>query len=344
MSVPQVSILLPTYNRAAFLPAAFESIRAQTFPDWELVVVDDGSTDNTRDLVEELRNVVSQPVRYIHQQNQGVYGARMTGLEAAGGEHVAFFDSDDLWLPHHLVDCVAALTNHPEVGWAYGACRMQDAATGRIIEESTFRPGGIDRPFLGLRTRTAGRLRIIDDPRTWDVAVIHGLFCGFQCSVIRRSVFEAPVFRKRYRMRIGEDVAMIMMAVKTGCRFAYYDAVHTIYRVHGDHTSAAGGAGGIEKKLANELSMAEGWEEVSRDLGLTKSEWRSVHRALGESYFWRIGYALLWQNGKRREALDAFRRGIRHRPWHLPYWKTFSLALVRAKWHPEKVPSSAVRV
>jgi hypothetical protein len=142
-------------------------------------------------------------------------------------------------------------------------------------------------------------------------------------------------------MRIGEDVAMIMMAVKTGCRFAYYDAVHTIYRVHGDHTSAAGGAGGIEKKLANEFSMAEGWEEVSRDLDLTEAEWRPVHRALGESYFWRIGYALLWQNGRRREALAAFRRGLAHRPWHLPYWKTYSLAVIRTKYWAGDVPANS---
>jgi glycosyltransferase involved in cell wall biosynthesis len=342
--VPAVSVLLPTFNRAAFLPAAFESIRAQAFDDWELVVVDDGSTDGTRELVEAFRAAVPQPVRYIYQENQGVCGARNTALEAAGGEFVAFFDSDDLWLPHHLADCVAALRAHPEVGWAYGACRMQDAATGRIIEESTFHPGGRPRPFLRLRTHPAGRLRIIDDPRTWDVAVAEGLFCGFQCSVIRRSVFAAAPFRKRYRMRIGEDVAMIMMAVKTGCRFAYFDAVHTIYRVHDDHTSAAGGAGHLDKKLANELSMAEGWLEVGRDLGLTRAEWRPLNRALGESFFWRIGYALLWQHGRRREALRAFRRGLSHQPWSVRFWKVYLLAAVRARLNPGESPGNPVRL
>lgn len=340
MTSPAVTILLPTFNRAAFLPAAFESIRAQAFTDWELVVVDDGSTDNTRELVEQFRGAVPQPVRYVYQQNQGVCGARVTGIEAAGGEFVAFFDSDDLWLPHHLADCVAALRAHPEVGWAYGACRMQETVTGKIIEESTFYPGGVPRHFLRLRTRADGRLRIIDDPRMWDVSINEGLFCGFQCSVIRQSVLAAPPFRKRYRMRIGEDVATIMMAVKTGCRFAYFDAVHTIYRVHDQHTSAAGG-GQVAKQVANELSMAEGWEEVGRDLGLTRTEWRSVNRALCESYFWRIGYSLLWQSGRRREALPMFRRGLRLRPWDLRLWKTYLTASVRT-WFASAAPPPAM--
>ena len=85
---PAVSIILPSYNRAKFLPQAFASIKAQQFTDWELIVVDDGSTDNTRELVEELTRDWSQPARYVYQENQGAYGARNTGLDLAGGEYV----------------------------------------------------------------------------------------------------------------------------------------------------------------------------------------------------------------------------------------------------------------
>src|SRR5262245_12220586 len=97
---PAVTSILPTYNRARFLPQAFASIRSQTFTDWELIVVDDGSTDNTRELVEELTRGWPQPVRYHRQDNQGAYGARNTGLDLSIGECVAFFDSDDVWLPY----------------------------------------------------------------------------------------------------------------------------------------------------------------------------------------------------------------------------------------------------
>src|SRR5262245_20654457 len=101
----RVSIILPTYNRAPFLPQALASIRSQQYTDWELIVVDDGSRDDTPLVVARLFADTPQPTRYVRQENQGAYAARNTGLGVAQGEYVAFFDSDDLWLPHHLRNC-----------------------------------------------------------------------------------------------------------------------------------------------------------------------------------------------------------------------------------------------
>jgi len=99
MSSPRVSVILPTYNRADTILRAIASVRAQTLEDWELVVVDDGSTDDTR---AELAGVRDPRVRVIAQANQGVAGARNTGLAAARGALIGFVDSDDALEPHHL--------------------------------------------------------------------------------------------------------------------------------------------------------------------------------------------------------------------------------------------------
>src|SRR6478735_3196191 len=112
-----VSIILPTFNRARFLPNAIRSIREQQFGDWELIIVDDGSTDATPAIIPQLIADIVQPVRYICQDNQGAYAARNTGLDQAYSKYVAFFDSDDLWLPHHLSECVSALDSNSELGW-----------------------------------------------------------------------------------------------------------------------------------------------------------------------------------------------------------------------------------
>src|SRR2546425_8294706 len=160
---PTVSIILPTYNRARFLPQAFASICSQTFTDWELIIVDDGSTDNTRELVSELSVALPQPAQYIYQENQGPGSARNTGLEHAQGIYVAFYDSDDLWLPHHLQDCVEGLDATPEVDWVYGACRVVNEATGESLAPTTFYVNGKPRPFLKLKSRVAGTLHIIED-------------------------------------------------------------------------------------------------------------------------------------------------------------------------------------
>src|SRR5262249_12044662 len=145
---PLVSIILPTYNRARFLPEALASIKAQRLRDFELIIVDDGSTDNTRHVVHSLLAGLPQSARYAYQDNQGAYGARNTGLDLAAGEYLAFYDSDDYWLPHHLEDCVAALETHPEVDWVYGACRVDDLVTGQTRAPSTFYENGKPRPFL----------------------------------------------------------------------------------------------------------------------------------------------------------------------------------------------------
>ena len=111
--MPEVSIVLPTFNRVDVIGRAVSSILMQTHQDWELIVVDDGSTDDTHARLEGLDG----RIRYITQQNQGVYVARNTGLAAARGRFITFMDSDDEWLPHFLALTTAFLHAHPDRHW-----------------------------------------------------------------------------------------------------------------------------------------------------------------------------------------------------------------------------------
>lgn len=104
-----VSIILPTFNRAAFLPDTLDSVFAQTYPHWELIIIDDGSTDNT---VELLKSYDDPRVKYIYQENQGVSGARNTGIAQCAGDMIALLDSDDIWLPKKLEKQLAYMEKH----------------------------------------------------------------------------------------------------------------------------------------------------------------------------------------------------------------------------------------
>lgn len=95
---PQVSVIIPTFNRKSWLEKAVDSVLCQTFTDFELIVVDDGSTDDTRSLFKTAQTRVS----YLYQQNQGVASARNAGIRAAQSQWIAFLDSDDAWLPEKL--------------------------------------------------------------------------------------------------------------------------------------------------------------------------------------------------------------------------------------------------
>jgi glycosyltransferase involved in cell wall biosynthesis len=108
---PRVSVILPTYNRAWIIEEAVASVLAQTFPDFELIVVDDGSTDDTRTRLSRY----GDRVRYFYQRNQGVSAARNTGMQHATGGLIALLDSDDLWKPAKLARQVAFFDADPKV-------------------------------------------------------------------------------------------------------------------------------------------------------------------------------------------------------------------------------------
>jgi len=109
-----ISVVIPTYNRAALLPEAIESALAQSLGPAEVIVVDDGSRDDSEEVVARF----GPAVRYIRQANAGVGAARNTGARAASGEWVAFLDSDDIWEREKLALQLAALSDAPDAGWS----------------------------------------------------------------------------------------------------------------------------------------------------------------------------------------------------------------------------------
>lgn len=141
---PNVSVIIPTYNRGWILTEAIDSVLAQDYEDYELIVVDDGSTDNTR----EILDAYGQDIIVLRQANKGVSAARNRGIVEAGGQLVAFLDSDDLWLPRKLSRQVdffklnpAAVINQTEEIWIRNGVRVNPKdrhrkPSGMIFERS----------------------------------------------------------------------------------------------------------------------------------------------------------------------------------------------------------------
>lgn len=111
--MPKVSVVIPTYNAVAYLIKTLESVFNQTFTDFEVIVIDDGSSDRT---VESVCNLTNPNLKIVTQTNQGVAVARNKGIELACGEYIAFLDSDDLWHPTKLEKQVQCLDANPDVG------------------------------------------------------------------------------------------------------------------------------------------------------------------------------------------------------------------------------------
>lgn len=128
-TMPTVSVVITTYNRAGYVKKAIESVLSQTYQDWELLVVDDGSKDDTGNIVRSYC-IREGRIHYIYQGNAGVSIARNTGLSRVTGKYVAFLDDDDRWLPHKLQAQINFMESHPEIGMCYGRIRIIRSTAG----------------------------------------------------------------------------------------------------------------------------------------------------------------------------------------------------------------------
>ena len=126
-----VDVIIPSFNAAKYLPAAIESVVSQTFDDWHILIVDDGSTDNTAEVVVPFLDRLGPKMTYIKQENSGVSAARNKAILASKAEFLALLDADDVWLPCRLSESLKILTERPQAGLSYGLIRTMDSE-GRL--------------------------------------------------------------------------------------------------------------------------------------------------------------------------------------------------------------------
>jgi glycosyltransferase involved in cell wall biosynthesis len=170
---PLVSIVIPAYNRQDFVGDAIQSVLEQTFQDFELIVIDDGSTDSTASIVKAFN---SDRIKYVYQPNGGRSSARNHALRLARGSYIAFLDSDDLYLPDKIARQVAFLDQHQEFGMVYTSAYCIDEygaplkstyeaiVSGRIYDEIAFyKPVTITLPTVMVRREVLDRAGGFDE-------------------------------------------------------------------------------------------------------------------------------------------------------------------------------------
>jgi GT2 family glycosyltransferase len=201
-SKPKISVIIPSYNYARYLPECINSLHQQTFSDWEAVIVDDGSTDNTEEVALELVSSGQSKVHYHRVENGGVARARNIACEKAEGEFLLPLDADDLLTPDALEKFLEALLSDDKYGYSYSALENYQCLPG---EGRAWLPG----PFF--------RKWILNENN----AACTGLF--------RKSLFEDGV---RYEELIHEDWDFWLQIVSRGLEGAYVPEPLLLYRSH----------------------------------------------------------------------------------------------------------------
>lgn len=206
---PRVSVIIPAFNHNRFIGQAIESVLNQNFSSLEIIVVDDGSIDETATAVQKY----SHRICYIRQSHAGVSAARNRGLSLSHGEYIVFLDSDDIFLPHKLAQQVAYLDAHPTIGGVHSGWRLID---------KDGRPLGEVKPW-----QVAPRL----DLKTWLLwkPVLLGAMMLRRDWLERSTGFDP-------QLQQAEDVDLLWRLSLQGCRFDWLRRTTVGYRQHGKNS------------------------------------------------------------------------------------------------------------
>ncbi|PDV97072.1 glycosyltransferase family 2 protein [Candidatus Chloroploca asiatica] len=196
----RISVIIPVYNGERFLAEAIQSVLDQTLPPDEIIVVDDGSTDNTAAIVAGLASTSPLPICYVDQENQGPAAARNHGIRLAKGDFLAFLDADDLWVCHKLADQYSYLVEHTDIIVVWGLvqlCAIQDGTC-------------------------------VDTGEPW-----HGPNLG--CALFRREAFQ-QVGGLDISLRVSEDLDWLLRSREANLPQTVINNVVLRYRLHDSNT------------------------------------------------------------------------------------------------------------
>jgi glycosyltransferase involved in cell wall biosynthesis len=291
---PSVSVVIPAYNAARWIAETLDSVLAQTFRDFEVIVVDDGSTDETPDVVGRY----GSRVRYLRKEKGGTPSARNAGIRAARGSYIAFVDADDLWLPEKLQLQMELFLKQRDLAWTYCDTVLFQSETARLLYKTSQRTkmyaGDILRPLL-LRD-----------------------FIHSGAPVIKREVFDAVgYFDESPLLQSGEDWSM-WLRIASRYPIGFIDLPLVKYRIHRTSKRHSRDVQYIFQAMCTHVNNAVA-RDPDRLSDLRKHALASVCMDMGVMYLTR---------GDRLRAREMYARAIRLYPYYVKTWACWLATLL----------------
>jgi glycosyltransferase involved in cell wall biosynthesis len=298
---------MPTYNRADLLHRTIDSILSQDFDDFELLIVDDGSTDNTAEVIKEIQNQDSR-LRYLPlPENRGIGFARDAGLQHVSGKYIALADSDDLWLPGKLRIQVDVLEKNPEIEILFSDFWNIDHVRG--TEAS-----GLAETQAGMKHLLARQL----DDDVWliesgvETGILRANFIAAPTMVLRAAVFE-KVGSFDTRLNTPADHEFGWRAAALGATYAYIDRV--LIERYRYKTSVTA------RVLDASMQMLEALEICRQTCYSARRSDLLNHVRAAEQRVWRILIRKYGENGQRVQVWQIYRKSL----CYGFSWRTFVL-------------------
>jgi glycosyltransferase involved in cell wall biosynthesis len=289
---PLVSVVTATYNMGQYVPLAVQSVLEQTYKNIELIIVDDGSTDDTQAV---LKPYLADPrVKYIHQKNQGQTRAKNKGILESTGDYIAILDADDIWLPHKIQKQLPCFEISPDIGVVYTNVKLIDEKGDVLgIPQRSY--------FSGM---VSGRL-LVDN------------FVNLSSVMIsRKCLNKVGIFDERYPMSIDYD---LWLRISAYYEFYYVDDVTFYYRIWDGQMSH-----NYKKRFECAIQIMNSFLEEHPTL----VDKKTVREAWAHTYVSQGNYIKRYSSNKRAAFIE-YVRALTYVPTYLPSIKSIVKLLIR---------------
>ena len=292
-SNPLVSIVLASYNMGHYLPESVRTVLAQTYENIEVIIIDDGSTDDTEEQIKPL--LVDSRLRYIKQENQGQPKAKNNGIKASKGEYIAFCDGDDLWAPNKLEIQLPLFKDDPEVGVVYSEVSYIDDKGNPLDKEQPYE-------------RYSGKVT--------DKLILKN-FIPFGTAIVKKQCFdEMGLFDENLPMGIDWD---LWLRLSTRYKIMYIPAKTYIYRIWpGQMSSNYRGRYHHAELIMNKF--------IRNNPGVLSQ--KIINRAWSDTYNSK-GMAIAKAEQTIKEPLSNIVTALRHDIKYIPAWKSLVKIIIR---------------
>jgi len=285
-----VSIIIPTYNRAHYLKEAISSVHQQSYRPIECIIVDDGSTDHTAEVVEDLEKLTSDNfmIKYVLQNNSGAQVARNSGTELASGDFIQYLDSDDLLYPDKLSNQVRFLEEHPECDGVFG-----DWEKGQLSDKELIK-GFISENLIGqfLTDRCIANFSFL-----------------MRTEIVKKTGHWDPDIKR------NQEIDFHVRALLKGARFSYLPGKTGLWRTHNEVRIAN------STNLNDVVFFFQKMEKLITPIGLFTEE---LKKKIAFNYMWLVSQNIYSSN---LSLISAMREAVRLDP-EIPFFKNMKVRFI----------------
>lgn len=320
INIPIVSVIIPVYNRENLINQAIDTVVNQTCQDWELVLIDDKSTDKTVEIIQGRAKNDSRIKLYTNGHTKGPSGARNQGLDKAVGRYIAYQDSDDEWEPHHLETMIYYLATYPD---------KVDLMTANPLRKYRENNEVFNYDTLDMDNISHTKLEdayLISPACLFDTQ-LRGRVITTQCIVAKAEVLKAN--RWNEALYAAEDNLHNLVLSASNIRVGHIQEFHTIYWAHNDNITNCNGSHTPDKMERILASFVSYWKIILDRFELSSSQKNYVKNELAETYAWQLAYNTLEPQKKFKQANAAYLNALKLRPSHVDYWKSYIKSVIK---------------